>query len=111
MVSTIWDSAVRPRRTLLQAKHPTEAPAPELVSSSFTPSEDAGWDRPVLPASRIPSLYRSHPIQVLPVANLDPEGRYQNQMEVYLPRRTTEPQNAEKMLPWKLEAESSLSSR
>lgn len=50
-----------------------------------------------------PSLYRSQPIRILPVANLDPDGKYQNQMEVYLPKRTTEPQNAERMLPWKLE--------
>jgi hypothetical protein len=50
-----------------------------------------------------PSRYGSHLIQILPVANLDPQGRYQNQMEVYLPRQTTQPQDTKKMLPWKLE--------
>ena len=80
---------------------PTEAAVPEFAPASPARKTRAGSAS--YPRKPDPSLYRSHLIQVLPVTNLDPEGRYQNQLEVYLPRRTTEPQNTEKMLPWKLE--------
>jgi formylglycine-generating enzyme required for sulfatase activity len=79
-----------------------EAPVPESAAAA-SPSRQLQAGRPGYP--RRPDLpsYRSHPIRVLPVTNLDPEGKYQNQMEVYLPRRTTKSQDSQKMLPWKLE--------
>jgi formylglycine-generating enzyme required for sulfatase activity len=73
---------------------PTPAASPALNTRAGSPSY---YRKPDL------SLYRSHSIQILPVTNLDPDGIYHNNMETYMPRQTTEPQNAEKMLPWKLE--------
>lgn len=44
-------------------------------------------------------------IRILPVTNIDPEGKYGNQLLVYLPEKTRRPRDTKGVLPWKLEVE------
>jgi formylglycine-generating enzyme required for sulfatase activity len=67
-------------------------------------SRQTGGDRLFAPPAKPDvTLYRSKAIRIHPIADLDPLGKYQHQMMVYLPRRPSDSIPLEKMHPWRLE--------
>jgi len=49
------------------------------------------------------ALYRSKPIKILPVTNLDPKGEYQHQSLVHLPQKRTDVDHPETLHAWRIE--------
>src|SRR5581483_6502409 len=63
-------------------------------------AREAALDRPAAPD---PARYRSRPLEILPVFDLDPQDRYNHHLNCYLPRSVKERDSAGPARPWRIE--------